>query len=234
MLTYRMVIGAQAVRPRRGGDWSTPLPLAADCAEFSGVSDPRQLPTRPIEQVRERVIELLSEHFARDNISLDDLETRMARVYSATTPQEVESLLEGLPALATGAPLPAVSEPNAPAPKLRERLVAIMSGIVRRGLWRIPRRLRVVAIMGGVELDLREAELPPGVTEIRAFIFMGGLDVRVPPGVRLETEGVAIMGGFEDRIEEAGVPKDAPIVRVTGIAIMGGVSARVLAVGAED
>ena len=47
---------------------------------------------------------------------------------------------------------------------------------------RIPRRLRVVAIMGGVELDLREAELPPGVTEIRAFIFMGGLTVRVRAG----------------------------------------------------
>jgi hypothetical protein len=168
------------------------------------VSDPRQLPTRPIEQVRERVIEALSEHFARDNISIDDLETRMAGVYAATTPQAVDALLDGLPALATGAPVPATLEPNGPAPKLRERLVAIMSGIVRRGLWRIPRRLRVVAIMGGVQLDLREAELPPGITEIRAFIFMGGLDVRVAPGVRLETDGVAIMGGFEDRIDESG------------------------------
>jgi hypothetical protein len=119
--------------------------------------------------------------------------------------------------------------------KLRERLVAIMSGIVRRGLWRIPRRLRVVAIMGGVQLDLREAELPPGVTEIRAFIFMGGLDVRVPPGVRLETDGVAIMGGFEDKLFDAGsAGRDAPIVRVTGVAIMGGVTAQVQAVGAED
>ena len=72
-------------------------------------------------------------------------------VQVATTPHEVDSLLDGLPALATGAPVPAVSEPNAPAPKLRERLVAIMSGIMRRGLWRIPRRLRVVAIMGGVD-----------------------------------------------------------------------------------
>ena len=51
--------------------------------ESSGVTDPRQLPTRPIEQVRERVVEALSEHFARDNLSIEDLETRMARVYSA-------------------------------------------------------------------------------------------------------------------------------------------------------
>lgn len=235
-----MVIGAQAVRPwptaplwrsaRRG-----PLPLIAGRAQSSGVSDPRQLPVRPIEQVRERVVEALSEHFARDNLSLDELDTRMARVYAATTPQEVDSVLDGLPALPVGAAVPAVSEPNAPPPKIRERLVAIMSGIVRRGLWRVPRRLRVVAFMGGVQLDLREAELPPGVTEIRAFIFMGGLDVRVPPGVRLETDGVAIMGGFEDKLFDPGAAsRDAPVVRITGIAIMGGVAAQVQPVGAPD
>ena len=64
-------------------------------AQSSFVTDPRQLPARPIEQVRERVVEALSEHFARDNLTLDELETRMARVYSATTPQEVDSLLDG-------------------------------------------------------------------------------------------------------------------------------------------
>jgi hypothetical protein len=199
------------------------------------VTDPRPLPVRPIEQVRERVIQALSEHFARDHLSIDELETRMARVYAATTPAEVDALVDDLPALAVGAPVTLTPDGYAPAPKLRERLVAIMSGIVRRGLWKIPRRLRVVAIMGGVELDLRQAELPPGVTEISAFVFMGGLDIRVPPGVRLETDGVAIMGAFEDRVHDPGAaPPDAPVVRVTGIAIMGGVDARVQPVGAED
>lgn len=203
-------------------------------AQSSGVSDPRQLPARPIDQVRERVVEALSEHFARDHLSLDELESRLSRVYSASTPQEVDSLLDGLPALTVGAPLPVAADPTAPPPKMRERLVAVLSGIVRRGLWRVPRNLRVVAVMGGVQLDLREAEFPPGVTEIRAFVFMGGLDVQVPPGVRLETDGVAILGGFEDRVDESGAAgRDAPIVRITGVAIMGGVSAEVLAPGAD-
>ena len=197
--------------------------------------EPRQLPVRSIEQVRERVIEALSEHFARDHLSIDELETRMSRVYAASTPHEVDAILDGLPALAVPAPAPTSGDLDARAPKMRERLVAIMSGVVRRGLWVIPRRLRVVAVMGGVDLDLRQAELPPGVTEIRAFVLMGGLQVRVPPGVRLETDGFAFMGGFEDRIDDPGsAPRDAPVVRITGVAIMGGVDARVLAVGAED
>jgi hypothetical protein len=203
-----------------------------DC---SGVTDPRPLPVRPIEHTRERVIEALSEHFARDHLSLDELETRMARVYAATTAAEIDSLVTDLPALAVGAPVTVTPDAYAPTPKIRERLIAVMSGIVRRGLWKVPRRLRVVAVMGGVELDLRQAELPPGVTEIRAFVFMGGLEVRVPPGVRLETDGVAIMGGFEDRVHDPGAARtDAPVVRVTGVAIMGGVDARVSPIGAED
>lgn len=204
-----------------------------DCSGVSEPREPRQLPVRPIEQVRERVIEALSEHFARDHLSLDELETRMARVYSASTPQEVDALLEGLPALTVPAPAPTGTDLDTHAPKMRERLVAIMSGIVRRGLWVIPRRVRVVAVMGGVELDLRQAQLPPGVTEIHAFVLMGGLSVAVPPGVRLETDGFAFMGGFEDRVDDAGVSRDAPVVRITGVAIMGGVDAKVLPVGAE-
>jgi hypothetical protein len=185
--------------------------------------------------VRERVVAVLSEHFARDNLTLDELESRMARVYSATSPAEVDALVSDLPALATGAPVPVTADSYAPAPKLRERLIAIMSGIVRRGLWKVPRRLKVVAVMGGVDLDLRQAELPPGITEIRAFVFMGGLAIRVAPGVRLETDGVAIMGGFEDRIHEPGAAgPDAPVVRVTGIAIMGGVDAQVKPIGAAE
>ena len=203
--------------------------------ECSFVTDPRPLPVRPIQQVRDSVVEALSEHFARDHLTLDELEARMTRVYAATTPAEVDALVADLPALATGVPVTVTPDAYAPTQKLKERLVAIMSGIVRRGLWKIPRRLRVVAIMGGVELDLRQAELPPGVTEINAFVFMGGLAVRVPPGVRLETQGVAIMGGFEDRIHDPGAARaDAPVVRVTGLAIMGGVDAQVQAVGAED
>lgn len=197
------------------------------------MTDPRHFPTRPIEQVRERVIDALSEHFARDHLTMDELERRMELVYAAATPREVEALLDGLPALTTPA-VPATADDMAPVPRLRERLVAIMSGIVRRGVWRIPRRLRVVAVMGGVELDLREAALSPGITEIHAFVFMGGLVVRVPPGVRLETDGVAILGGFEDRVyEPKATAPDAPVVRVTGMAILGGVDAQVLAPGAE-
>jgi hypothetical protein len=104
----------------------------------------------------------------------------------------------------------------------------VMGGVVRRGAWAVPQRVSAIAIMGGVELDLRDAQLSPGVTEIQAFALMGGVVVYVPPNVRLEVDGSAILGGFEDQVYTPPVPDPAaPIVRVTGLAIMGGVEASV-------
>jgi hypothetical protein len=109
--------------------------------------------------------------------------------------------------------------------------VALMSGVVRRGTWTVPARIRAVAWMGGIGLDLREATLTAPVTDIYVFALMGGVEIIVPPDVRLETDGFAIMGGFEDQLKEpASRDPNVPLIRVRGLAIMGGVEARVAGV----
>ena len=79
--------------------------------------------------------------------------------------------------------------------------------------------------MGGAELDFREAHLGPGVTEVNILAIMGGAQVIVPPGVQVEMNGVALMGGFEarDRTSGAAAAMGAPILRIGGFVLMGGV-----------
>jgi len=82
----------------------------------------------------------------------------------------------------------------------------------------------VVAFMGGVELDLREADLTSPVTELFVFSLMGGIEIIVPPWVRIEGQAFAFMGGYEED-EWTGVEAedDAPVVRISGFVMMGGV-----------
>jgi hypothetical protein len=111
---------------------------------------------------------------------------------------------------------------------------AIMGGNVRKGSWAVPRHLKIVAIMGGVELDLRQAVLSPGVTEIEVLTVMGGVDIAVPQGVRVETMGIAIMGGFDASAGDVTtLDPDQPVIRLSGIAVMGGVDARIKAPNAK-
>ena len=86
----------------------------------------------------------------------------------------------------------------------------------------------------GAEIDLRDAELTSPVVEISAIAIMGGIEIIVPPGVRVEADGLALMGGFEDKVVEPGstMSATAPLVRITGLALMGGVEAKVLGKGA--
>ena len=85
-----------------------------------------------------------------------------------------------------------------------------------------------MGVMGRCELDFREAQLGAGVTEVRVLAFMGGVKIIAPPDVQVESSGVGIIGrfGISNRYRPPAYP-DAPVLRVTGLAFMGGASVTV-------
>ena len=197
-------------------------------------ADPRRVPSAIGEREREQVVRRLGDHFAQDHLSLEEYEFRVQAALRATQWYQLTATTNDLPTLDSDRARVATT-PAGVMPGLRRTLVAFMGGVVRRGHWLVPPRIRAIAVMGGVDIDLRDATLSQHVTEIFAVAVMGGVDIKVPPGVRLESDGIAIMGGFED---QAGFPAlghdDAPVVRVRGIALMGGVVTRMKPRGWDD
>jgi hypothetical protein len=187
---------------------------------------------------RERVVQDLAEHFAQDRLTMPEYERRVELAYRADSNDALRDLTRDLAPLV--APVSHGAVMAAPAggtvatgPGTRAKnFFAFMSGVVRRGKWTVPSRMRAFAWMGGIGLDLREATLTAPVTDIYVFALMGGIEIIVPPNVRLESDGFAIMGGFEDQLKEpASGDPDVPLIRVHGLAIMGGVEARVASSG---
>lgn len=109
---------------------------------------------------------------------------------------------------------------------------AVMFGADQGGDWICPPTHYSVAVMGGVEVDLRRARFESADTEIVAVAIMGGVEIIVPEDVRLTIQGTGLMGGFgaaksrEVIVPGLDLPLDAPRIRVTGIALMGGVDIR--------
>lgn len=108
----------------------------------------------------------------------------------------------------------------------RERLIALLSGVERKGSWEPPARLSVLAIWGGAKLDFCEADLLEGETVVDILAVMGGVEIWVPKDIDVEVNGTAIMGGFTHLAQEAPDP-DAPLLRINGFAVMGGVEVKV-------
>ncbi len=186
---------------------------------------------------KERVVQDLADHFAQDRLTLPEYERRVELAYRADSADALRELTRDLaPLVPAQMSSPAAVSPGAVPPSVTTRVknfFALMSGVVRRGKWTVPSRMRAIAWMGGIGLDLREATLTAPVTDIYVFALMGGVEIIVPPNVRLESDGFAIMGGFEDQLKEpASGDPNVPLIRVHGLAIMGGVEARVAEPGA--
>ncbi len=187
--------------------------------------------------VRQQAVDALCEHFANDALSVEEFERRVDRAQKAETMEELRRLLQDLP---TGdLPIrredmsptrPPRAEATVPASRVKERglMVAALGGVDRKGRWIPARQNYCVAVMGGLSLDFREALLPPGETEVWIFTLMGGAEILVPPGLTVESDGIAIMGGFE-HLEDASVNEDpnAPVLRLKGLALMGGVEVKI-------
>jgi hypothetical protein len=186
-----------------------------------------------LEQTREVTIDALMEHFANDVLDIDEFERRVGIAHDAGSSDSLRELLLDLPGGGqlpvplSGAPSTSPAPwPTSPVgrPKEQEYVVALMGGSSRRGRWTPALKNYAVAVMGGAELDFREALLGPGVTEVQVYTLWGGVEIIVPPGINVESRGIALMGGFDHSADGAEVPApNAPTLRVTGVALMAGV-----------
>jgi hypothetical protein len=197
------------------------------------MADKPPLPGPALAEKREMTIQLLIDSFASDRLSVEDFESRLDRAHKARDLPSLEDLVSDLPEKAEGQPITQAG-PGLPSPARPEHiresqfLVSIMGGTERKGSWTPARTTRVLAVMGGTELDFREAHLPPGVTEVQILALCGGAEIIVPPGVRVDSSGIAIMGGFgHGPGASADASPDAPVIRVGGFVLMGGVDIQV-------
>ena len=100
--------------------------------------------------------------------------------------------------------------------------LAIMGGVSRRSSSQTFQGADLTAVMGGCEIDLRQASIAPGTEAIiDVFAFWGGIDIKVPEDWTVVTRVTPLMGGVEDttRAPQNG---DKRLV-ISGVVVMGGV-----------
>lgn len=189
--------------------------------------DPSQM--RISDADRQRVADVLRDAAAEGRIDLDELEERLELAWQAKTYGELVPITGDLhaagpvppPAVApvgrTPAGLPAVGHSSS---------VAIMSECKRQGVWAVPEHHSAFALMGGVVIDLRQAQLAARETLVNASAIMGEVKVIVPAGMHVVVDGTPIMGEYgqaRDKVP-AELRPDSPTVRIRGMALMGSVT----------
>lgn len=184
---------------------------------------------------REHIAAQLADAHADGQLTLTEFDERTQALWAATYADELPALVADLsPVERDGAVEPVGSRSGGSALSF-----SVMGETVRNGAWHVAPTHTSITIMGGNDIDLRNATLSAQETMINAFALMGGIDIIVPDDVRVIDDGIGIMGGFELRDDAScstspdQLPSDAPVVRVRGLALMGGVDIIRAARGAQ-
>lgn len=183
---------------------------------------------------RDRVADILREALAEGRLTAEEHAERVDGVYRAKTVGDLEPLVRDLPAAgarpayepaSAPAPAPAAPAPGAVPAVADENLVAVFSSTVRRGRWRVGRRTHVYSIFGNVEIDLSEALFEYQQVVIKAVSVFGNVEISVPENISLHGNGGGVFGNFEvDTLDSP--DRDAPVVFVDGLAVLGNIEAR--------
>ena len=167
-------------------------------------------PLRASDAERDQVAASLREHCIAGRLTLDEFAERTDQALAARTKPELDAVTRDLPSSVAQA-----------EPKLGKRThVTLIGGMERRGPWRLPERLRVVGVIGAVELDLSEAVIEAGETTIDAWWGIGSLEIVVPEGIEVEVDGFTLIGAVENE-SPGSLAAGAPRIRVRHFSLVG-------------
>ncbi|MFZ4563986.1 MAG: LiaF domain-containing protein, partial [Bacteroidales bacterium] len=99
----------------------------------------------------------------------------------------------------------------------------IFSGGKQRVMHQVFRGGQISCVFGGSELDLTQATLADGVSELEITTIFGGVTLIVPADWRIQLKMTSIMGGFSDKrsyVKES--PDPSKVLVIKGSTIFGG------------
>ncbi|QKG26663.1 hypothetical protein ACTIVE_8316 [Actinomadura verrucosospora] len=176
---------------------------------------------------RDQVADRLREALAEGRITPEEHAERIDAVYNAKTYADLDPLLADLPSEQAPRPKVRLQKDEAPLPppvRQSSSLVAIFSGVSRKGRWLVEPTTNVSCVFGGADLDFRQAVLSQGEVTVNISCLFGGVEITVPPGVRVTNSAAMVFGGAD--LPDDVIDPDAPLIRLTGMVIFGGVNVR--------
>ncbi|AYN39613.1 DUF1707 and DUF2154 domain-containing protein [Streptomyces dangxiongensis] len=130
--------------------------------------------TPPIsEDDRDTAVRRLQEAYAEGHITHEDLDGRLHQVLTVRTHSELATALASLPGENAGT---------------TSTIAAAGGRIRRRGVWRVPRTLKVESAFGRVHLDLSRAVIEHAVVDIELQLGTGRARITLPRDASVNVE----------------------------------------------
>ena len=185
---------------------------------------------RPLDNLREEVIDRLIVNYAHEALSLEAFERRLDEALASNDADELSELVADLEFEAD----------KTYADQKREELaldldydyagvqdveycINVFGGSNRSGAWHVPKEIRMLNLFGGGEIDFSDAKFTHPTVRIKMLTLFGGASIYVREDVNTVSKVVAIFGG-SDNSAPSNRSSNAPMIIVEGLVMFGGAS----------
>jgi uncharacterized protein DUF1707 len=178
-------------------------------------SYPGREPLRVGDVERGQAITQVQQAGLEGRLTAEEVDERIALAQQAKTQGDLERLIVDLPV------------PRAVArPETEVELRSSVGSIKRRGVWTVPRRLKVTSGTGSVSLDFSAARIDFPEIDIEISVGTGSTTIVLPPGTSADINRLSTgTGGIRSRVPDAPTGA-APHFRITGHTATGSIKVR--------
>jgi hypothetical protein len=189
------------------------------------------LEDRPIETVKEEVIDILVHNYSHGYISNEAFERRLDKVIASTLHQDMMDQIVDLDSV----PSSEIKQQKEQQFSVHyhddvceesESIVSIFGGTDRSGQWVVPRVIKVFNIFGGVDIDFTDARFNSPNVKIQVLSVFGGVDIYVPENVNVVTKAFCILGGIDNKAPSI-ASRQAPTITIEGLILFSGLDIKI-------
>jgi hypothetical protein len=186
---------------------------------------------RPIESVREEVIDQLIMNYSHGKLSHDAFERRLDKAMESKCNKEVFALAEDLELVVDKNYVNekkkdfSVNYSGDTAQEL-DYIINVFSGSNRSGRWHVAKKIRAFSIFSGADIDFTDAIFTQPVITIRYFSLFSGDNIYVPEDVNVVLKSFCIFGSVNNNAP-CNASHDAPTIIIEGFSIFSGVTIEV-------
>ncbi len=188
---------------------------------------------RPIDVLREEVIDQLIVNYSHEELSLDAFERRLDQALTSNDAGELGELVDDLELKADKnysdlkrEELDLDLDYDYGATRDVEYVVSIFGGSNRRGPWNVPKEIRMLNLFGGGEIDFTEARFTHPSVRIRMLTLFGGASIYVREDINTVSNIRSLFGGTSNSAP-SNRRSHAPVVIVEGLVMFGGATIKI-------
>jgi hypothetical protein len=210
------------------------------------VSDEEYRKPPSLDTVKNHIIEDLKEKYAEGLLGVTEFENLLEKTQQVRNREELAALAEQLPDLREDETEPytrehssdrsgnthrgtahqkEAAERSGEAPDQVDNIVTFMGDNRRDGVWKPAKHIKVLVVMGDVDIDFTEAILPETTIYIDFITVMGDLDIVIPEGVNVQFGGTPLLSSHKNKTSKR-FHEGRPTIKLSGFSLMADVVVR--------